>query len=110
MRRTERGNPRFKRAVTCGSCERRFHVEGGTAVFEDHADMGGDRREWYKTGENEREEGKGLEETPLAARGRDFGMTLYKAKTGPYTKTIGMYISMGSGILSKGHYKRMARA
>jgi hypothetical protein len=78
MWRTERGNLRFKRAVKCGQYERRFHVEGRNAIFEDRAELGGDWQEWYKTGENELEEGKGLEETLLAEWDWDFGMTLYQ--------------------------------
>jgi hypothetical protein len=78
MWRTERGNLRFKQAVKCGSYERRFYVEGRKVVFEDRAEMGGDWQEWYKTGENELEEGKGLEETLLAVWDWDFGITLYQ--------------------------------
>jgi hypothetical protein len=40
--------------------------------------MGGDWQEWYKTGENELEEGKGLEETLLAVWDWDSGITLYQ--------------------------------
>jgi hypothetical protein len=81
MGRTERGGVRFKRAVKGGICERRFHVEGGKVVFEGRAEFNGDWQEWYKTGENELEEGNVLEETTLAVwnwRDWDFGMTLYQ--------------------------------
>jgi hypothetical protein len=53
-------------------------LKAGTRFLKTGWNLAGDWQEWYKTRENELEEGRRLEETLLAEWDWDFGMTLYQ--------------------------------